>query len=108
MRYWISVTVLLLLAGTALAEAPQPQQQVIVQFSVGTGTTLVGFKVARCAAPAADEPACAPGRFCLRLPFDCALVMENAAADGSGVVVRPQFGPIALEVAVSPVRASGS
>jgi hypothetical protein len=63
------------------------------------GTTLVGFKVARCASP---------GRFCLKLPFDCAFVMEQAAADGSGVVVRPQFGPIAFSVAVRPNRPSES
>jgi hypothetical protein len=79
-----------------------------VQFSVGTGTTLVGFKIARRAVPADDELVCAHGRFCLRLPFDCALVMESAAADGSGLVVRPQFGPIALEVAIDRVRPSGS
>jgi hypothetical protein len=99
---------LLTLAGAAFANAPEAQQQVLVQFSVGTGTTLVGFKVTRQAVPANSEPACAPGRFCLRLPFGCALVMGSAAADGSGVVVRPQVGPIAFEVAVGPARASGS
>jgi len=107
MKYWVTVTMLLALAGAAFASAPQPQQ-VFVQFSVGTGTTLVGFKVARCAVPAADELVAAPGRFCLKLPFDCAFVMEQAAADGSGVVVRPQFGPIAFEVAVGPARPSES
>jgi hypothetical protein len=108
MRYLVAVTVLLALAGAAFASAPEPQQQVLVQFSVGTGTTLVGFKVARRALPASDEAASSPGRFCLRLPFDCAFVMESAAADGSGVIVRPQFGPIAFEVAVRPARPSES
>jgi hypothetical protein len=108
MKYWVTATVLLALAGAALAREPQPQQQVLVQFSVGTGTTLVGFKVARCSAPADDESVSAPGRFCLRLPFGCALVMESASADGSSVVVRPQIGPIAFEVAVGPARSSES
>jgi hypothetical protein len=107
-----TAVVLLVTAGMGLAltpvPAPQPQQQVLVQFSVGTGTTLVGFKVARRALPTSDEAASSPGRFCLRLPFDCAFVMENAAADGSGVVVRPQIGPIAFEVAVRPTRPSES
>jgi hypothetical protein len=112
MRYWVAMVVLLSTTGTSLAltpdSVPTPQQQVLVQFSVGTGTTLVGFKVARRALPASNEPFSAPGRFCLRLPFDCALVVESAATDGSGVVVRPQFGPIAFEVAVDRVRPSGS
>jgi hypothetical protein len=108
MRHWTAVMVLLALTGAAFANAPEPQQQVLVQFSIGTGTTLVGFKVARRAIPADDGSARAPGRFCLRLPFDCALVMESGAADGSGVVVRPQIGSIAFEVAVGPARASGS
>ncbi len=108
MRYWVTAMVLLALAGAAFASAPQPQQQVLVQFSVGTGSTVVGFKVARCSAPADDESASASGRFCLRLPFGCALVMESASADGSSVVVRPQIGPIAFEVAVDRVRPSGS
>ena len=103
-----TAVMLLVLAGAALANGPEPQQQVLVQFSVGTGTTLVGFKVARRAAPTEDELVSAPGRFCLRLPFDCTLVMESASAEGSSVVVRPQFGPIALEVAVDRVRPSGS
>ena len=103
-----TMMVLLILAGAALADVPEPQQQVLAQFSVGTGTTLVGFKVARRAAPAGDELVSAPGHFCLRLPFDCALVMESASADRSGVVVRPQIGPIAFEVAVDRVRPSGS
>jgi hypothetical protein len=107
-----AAVVLLATAGMGLAltpaPAPQPQQQVIVQFSVGTGSTTVGFKVARCALPAGDGAASSPGRFCLRLPFDCAFVMESAAADGSGVIVRPQFGPIAFEVAVRPARPSES
>jgi hypothetical protein len=104
----VAVTALLALAGAALASAPQPQQQVLVQFSVGTGSTVVGFKVARCSAPADNGSVSAPGRFCLRLPFDCALVMESASADGSSVVVRPQIGPIAFEVAVGPARPSES
>ena len=112
MKYWVTVVVLMAVAGTGLAftqdPAPQPQQQVIVQFSVGTGTTLVGFKVARRALPASDDSGNTPGRFCLRLPFDCAFVMERAAADGSGVIVRPQIGPIAFEVAVRPARPSDS
>jgi len=112
MRYWVAVVVLLATAGTSLALAPDPapesQQQVLVQFSIGTGTTLVGFKVARRALPASNEPLSTPGRFCLRLPFGCALVMESATAEGSGVVVRPQIGPIAFEVAVDRVRPSGS
>jgi hypothetical protein len=112
MRYWVAIAVLLATAGTSLAltpdSAPAPQQKVIVQFSVGTGSTTVGFKVARRALPASDEVASSPGRFCLRLPFDCAVVMESAAADGSGIVVRPQIGPIALEVAVHPARPSES
>ena len=97
---------LLAVMGAAFASAPEPQQ-VFVQFSVGTGTTLVGFRVARRAVPADDELVSAPGRFCLRLPLDCALVMESGAADGS-TVVRPQFGPIAFEVAVNRVRPTGS
>ena len=103
-----AAVMLLAVAGVALADVPEPRQQVLVQFSVGTGTTLVGFKVARQALPASDESVSAPGRFCLRLPFGCALVMESAATDGSGVVVRPQFGPIAFEVAVGPARPSES
>ena len=108
MRYWAAMMVLLAVAGAALANAPEPQQQVLVQLSVGTGTTLVGFKVTRRAAPADNESAHALGRFCLRLPFDCALVMESATAAGAGVVVRPQFGPIAFEVAVGPARSGRS
>jgi hypothetical protein len=108
MRYLVAVSVLLALAGAAFASAPQARQQVLVQFSVGTGSTVVGFKVARCPAPADDESVRMPGRFCLRLPFDCALVMERASADGSSVVVRPQFGPIAFEVAVGPACPSQS
>ena len=107
MRYLVTVMALLALAGAAFASAPQPQQ-VLVQFSVGTGSTVVGFKVARCAAPVSDESVSAPGRFCLRLPFDCSFVMESASADGSSVVVRPQIGPIAFEVAVRPARPSES
>ena len=111
MRHWSALMVLLATAGTGLALTPDPvlesQQQVLVQFSVGTGTTLVGFKVARRAVPAGDEPVSAPGRFCLRLPFDCALVVESAVSDGS-TVVRPQFGPIVFEVAVNRVRPTGS
>jgi|GEM_PF-1353752 len=112
MRYWVTVVALLSTVGTSLALAPNsmptPQPQVLVQFSVGTGATLVGLKVTRQVAPATSEPVAAPGRFCLRLPFDCALVVESVATDGSGVVVRPRFGPIAFEVAVDRVRPSGS
>jgi hypothetical protein len=112
MRYWVTIVVLLAAASTSLALTPdptsEPQQQVLVQFSFGTGTTLVGFKVARRAAPLDDESIDAPGHFCLRLPFDCALVVESAAANGSGVVVRPQIGLIAFEVAVDRVRPSSS
>ncbi len=109
MKYWVTMMLLSAVAGTGLALAPdpEPQQQVLVQFSVGTGATLVGFKVTRNAA-ADDEMTGTPGRVCLKLPFHCALVMESAAADGSGVVVRPQFGPIAFEVVVSRVQPSGS
>ena len=103
----IAAVMLLVLVGVASASAPEPQQ-VFVQFSVGIGSTLVGFKVARYAVPADDELVSAPGRFCLRLPFDCAFVMEQASPEGSGVVVRPQFGPIAFEVAVGPARPSQS
>jgi len=98
---------LLVMAGAALADAPEPQQ-VLAQFSVGTGTTLVGFKIARRAEPAMDEPVDVPGRLCLKLPFNCAFVIERPEADESGVVVRPQFGPIAFEVAVNRQPASGS
>ena len=112
MKYWVTIVVLLAAASTSLAlppdPTPEPQQQVLVQFSVGTGTTLVGFKVARRAVPLDNESVHAPGRFYLRLPFDCALVMESASADGSGVVVRPQIGPIVFEVAVDRVRPSSS
>lgn len=108
MKCFSAVVVLLALAGTAFGNAPEPQQQVLVQFSVGTGTTLVGFKVTRLGSSASDIAVSGPGRFCLRLPFDCALVMGSAAADGSGVIVRPQVGPIAFEVAVGPSRVSGS
>ena len=104
MKCFAALIALLAVAGVALADAPQPQQHVLVQFSVGTGSTVVGFKVARCSAPADNEAVSAPGRFCLRLPFDCALVMESAMPDGSGVVVRPQVGPFAFEVVVGPAR----
>lgn len=108
MRYWVTMMVLLAVMGAALANVPEPQQQVLVQFSVGTSTTLVGFKVARRALLASDESGPAPGRFCLKLPFNCTLVMESAATDGSGVLVRPQIGPIAFEVAVGPARSGRS
>ena len=108
MKHLAAVMVLMAAAGAALANAPVPQQQVLVQFSVGTGTTLVGFKVARCAAQVGDESGSVPGRFCLKLPFGCAFVIESAVPNGSGVVVRPQFGPIAFEVAVDRVRPGGS
>lgn len=108
MKCWATMIVLLAVAGVALADMPEPQQQVLVQFSVGTGTTLVGFKVTRQVAPADCKATHAPGGFCLRLPFGCALVMESTAPDGSGVVVRPQVGPLAFEVAVSPVRSGRS
>ena len=113
MRHWVAIVVLLAAVGTGLALEPdsalQPQlkPRVLVQFSVGTGTTLVGFKVARRAAHADEESAATPGRFCLRLPFDCALVMESASVDGSRVVVRPQIGPIAFEVAVGRAAVTG-
>ncbi len=106
MKCLAAVTMLLAVAGAAVASAPQ--RQVLVQFSVGTGSTVVGFKVARCSAPADNGCVSGPSRFCLRLPFDCALVMESASADGSSVVVRPQIGPIAFEVAVGPARPSES
>jgi hypothetical protein len=108
MKCSTALIALLVVAGVALADAPQPQQHVLVQFSVGTGSTVVGFKVARCSTPADNEAVSAPGRFCLRLPFDCALVMESTAPDGSGVVVRPQFGSIAFEVAVGPAQPARS
>ncbi len=106
MKCLVAAAVLLAVTGVALADVPQPQQQVLVQFSVGTGSTVVGFKVARCSAPADNGSVSAPGRFCLKLPFDCALVMESAAVNGSGVVVRPQIGPISFEVMVGPARPS--
>jgi len=105
MRYLIAVSVLLAFAGVAFASAPQPQQQVLVQFSVGTGTTTVGFRVLRQPIATSYGLTQTPGRFCLRLPFGCAMVLEGAAP-GSGVVVRPQFGPIAFEVAVGTARPS--
>ncbi|MBN2464582.1 hypothetical protein JXD38_03020 [candidate division WOR-3 bacterium] len=108
MRCFAAVVLLLAVAGVALADVPEPQQQVLVQFSVGTGTTLVGLRVLRQAVPVSLGLTHAPGRFCLRLPFGCAMVMENAAPDGSGVVVRPQFGPIAFEVAVGPAQPARS
>jgi len=79
-----------------------------VQFSVGTGSTTVGLKIAWRDLLASSDSGNTPGRFCLRLPFDCALVVEGASADESRVVVRPQVGPIAFEVAVDRVRPSGS
>ena len=103
MKCSVAVAVLLAVTGVALADVPQPQQ-VLVQFSVGTGTTIVGFKVLRQMLPAGLGLVNAPGRFCLQLPFGCAMVMESAAPDGSGVVVRPQVGPIALEVVVRPAQ----
>jgi hypothetical protein len=110
MKHWAAM-MLLAIAGTGLAlepsPVPQPQRQVLAQFSVGAGTTLVGFKIARRTAPANEEPAGGPGRFCLKLPFNCAFVIEQADADGSGVVVRPQFGPIAFEVVVGRAAATG-
>ena len=103
MKCLVAVAVLLAVTGVALADVPQPQQ-VLVQFSVGTGTTIVGFKVLRQMLPAGLGLVHAPGRFCLQLPFGCAMVMESAAPDGSGVVVRPQVGPIALEVVVGSAQ----
>ncbi len=108
MKCFAALIALLAVAGVALADAPQPQQQVLVQFSVGTGTTLVGFKVLRQMLPAGLGLVHAPGRFCLQLPFGCAMVMESAAPDGSGVVVRPQVGTIALEVVVGPAQPNRS
>jgi hypothetical protein len=112
MKCLVAIVVLLATAGTSLALAPdsvpKPQQQVLVQFSVGTGTTSVGFKVTRQAVLGSIGLTSTPGRFCLRLPFGCALVMESSADGGPGIVVRPQVGPIALEVAVDQVRPNGS
>jgi hypothetical protein len=99
-----AAVLLLAVTGVALAGGPEPQQQVLVQFSVGTGTTLVGFKVLRQLASVSLGQSHMPGRFCLQLPFGCAMVMESATPDGSGMVVRPQVGPIAFEVAVGPAR----
>jgi len=111
MKCFAAVILLLAIAGTGLAQtanpAPQPQK-VLVQFSVGTGTTLVGFKVARRALPDESGLTSVPGRFCLRLPFGCALVLERTAETGPHVVVRPHVGPIAFEVAVERVQANGS
>ena len=107
MRYWATIVVLLAVAGVALANAPKPQQQVLVQFNVGTGTTLVGFRVLRQPISTSFGLTQLPGRFCLQLPFGCVMVLEGAAP-GSGVLVRPQLGPIAFEVAVDRVRPSGS
>jgi hypothetical protein len=105
MKCFAALVTLLAVAGVALADVPEtPQQQVLVQFSVGTGTTLVGFRVLRQLVPASLGPAQAPGRLCLHLPFSCAMVMESATPNGSGVVVRPQVGPIAFEVAVGPAQ----
>jgi hypothetical protein len=104
MSSWAAVLALLMVTGVALADVPEPQQHVLVQFSVGTGTTVVGFRVLRQAVPAGLGLTHASGRFCLRLPFGCAMVMESATSDGSGVVVRPQLGPIAFEVAVGPAQ----
>jgi hypothetical protein len=104
MKYVSTVILLLAAAGAALADVPAPQQQVLVQFSVGTGTTLVGFRVLRQCVPAGLGLTEAPGRVCLRLPFGCAMVMESAEPDGSGLVLRPQVGPIAFEVAVGPAQ----
>jgi len=103
MKCLVAVAVLLAVTGVALADVPQPQQ-VLVQFSAGTGTTLVGFKVLRQMLPASVGLTHAPGRFCLQLPFGCAMVMESAMPDGSGVVVRPQVGPFAFEVVVGPAQ----
>ena len=108
MKLWAAMILLLAVTGAAHANAPEPQQQVLVQFSVGTGSTLVGFRVTRQTAGASDAAAYAPGHFCLRLPFGCALVMGHAAPDGSGVIVRPQIGSLAFEVAVGQSPASGS
>jgi hypothetical protein len=107
-RYWVTATALLMLAGAAFANATEPQQQVLAQFSVGTGTTLVGFKIMQRAGRGVVDTADTPGRVCLKLPFNCAFVIEPADADGSGVVVRPQIGPIAFEVAVNRQAPSGS
>jgi hypothetical protein len=103
-----AAVMLLALAGAAVANAPEPQQQVLAQFSVGTGTTLVGFKIMQRAGPAIDDTADVPGRVCLKLPFDCAFVIERPQTDGSSIVVRPQIGPIAFEVAVNRQAPSGS
>ena len=107
MKHVTTIVVLLAVAGVAFANAPEPQQQVLVQFSIGTGTTLVGFRVLRQPISTSFGLTQMPGRFCLQLPFGCAMVLEGAAP-GSGVLVRPQLGPIAFEVAVDRVRPSGS
>ncbi len=101
-------TIILLVSGVAMAAAPEQPQQVLVQFSVGTGSTVVGLRILRQLVPIAFVPANVPGHFCLRLPFGCAMVMESASPDGSGVVVRPQVGPLAFEVAVGPARTGNS
>jgi hypothetical protein len=108
MKCFAALITLLATAGVALADVPEPQQHVLVQFSVGTGTTLVGFRVLKQPASVSPGLTNTSGRFCLRLPFGCAMVMESAVADGSGLVVRPQVGPIAFEVAVTPVRSGSS
>ena len=99
MKCFVAIAVLLGATGVALADVPEPQQQVFVQFSVGTGTTNVGFRVLRQPISTSLGLTQTPGRFCLRLPFGCAMVLEGTTP-GSGVVVRPQLGPIAFEVAV--------
>jgi hypothetical protein len=99
----LATVMLLAVMGTAFATVPEPQQ-VLVQFSAGTGTILVGFKILRQMLPASVGLSHAPGRFCLQLPFGCAMAMESAAPNGSGVVVRPQVGPIAFEVVVGPAE----
>jgi len=108
MKHWATIITLLAVTGVALGNVPEPQQQVLAQFSVGTATTLVGFRILRQLVPVSIGLVHAHGRFCLQLPFGCAMVMESAAPDGSGVVVRPQLGSIAFEVAVGPVRPSNS
>ncbi len=108
MKCSAALITLFAVTGVVLANVSEPQQRVLVQFNVGTRTTLVGFKILRQMVPASIGPTYTPGRFCLQLPFGCAMVMESARPDGSGVVVRPQVGPIAFEVAVGPARPGDS
>jgi hypothetical protein len=107
MKCLFAIAGLLVVTGVALADVPAPREQVLVQFSVGTGTTNVGFRVLRQPISTSLGLIQTPGRFSLRLPFGCAMVLEGTTP-GSGVVVRPQLGPIAFEVAVGPAGSGRS